>query len=112
MKIFNSYNLINTTSLNLETILFTDQCFPRVNTVKLTERMIHQLEESDRHECGSILSLNEDLLFGTTIQISSVAKFSIPVCRFLCLFPNLVDLELNLGHPLVRDLVRLKEEQR
>ena len=113
-------SLINTTPLNLETILFIEKCFPRVNTVELTGRMVHPLEEDDADEHVGVLSLNEDLLFDTTVQISSVTKFRICVdrqpvdyrifYRFLCLFPNLVDLELNLDHPLFRDLARHKNE--
>lgn len=113
-------SLINTTPLNLETILFIEKCFPRVNTVELTERMIHPLAEDDRDERGNVLSLNEDLLFNATVQILSVTKFCIrvyrqavdykTVYRFLCLFPNLVELQLNLGHPLLCDLARHKNE--
>jgi hypothetical protein len=89
----------------------------------LREKDIHPLAEDDEDEeekSVGILSMNEDLLFDTSLQISSVTKFCVTVWleridyktfhRFLRLFPNLVDLELDIGHPLLHDLLKHKNE--
>lgn len=113
-------SLINTIPLNLETILFIEKCFPKVTAMKLTEKKIHPLDERDEEESTGLLSLDEDLLSNTEVQIPSVTKFCIRVYRqrvdyktfhrFLCLFPNLVDLELSLGQPLLGDVLQHKHE--
>lgn len=88
--------------------------------MELTEKMIHPLDEREDDEGTTILSLDKDLLSNTDLAIPSVTKFSIHVCRqrvdyktfhrFLRLFPNLVDLELSLGQPLLGDVLRHKNE--
>jgi len=116
-------SLINTTPLNLETFLWIQKVFPNITTVELREKDVHPLAENDEDEeerSVGVLSMNEDLLLDTSLQISSVTKFCVAASferidyktfyRFLRLFPNLVDLELNIGHPLLHDLLKHKNE--
>jgi hypothetical protein len=64
--------------------------------------------------------MSEDLLLDTSLQILSVTKFCVNLwsqcfdyktfLRFLRLFPNLIDLELNIQHPFLHDLLKHKHE--
>jgi hypothetical protein len=73
--------------------------------------MVHPLIENEDDEDvndRSVLSMGEDLLLDTNLQITSVTKFCVSVWsqyddyrifrRFLHLFPNIVDLELDIEH--------------
>ena len=64
--------------------------------------------------------MDKDLLSNTSLQISSVTKFSVAVYdqridykafyRFLRLFLSLVDLELSVHSSLLHDLLKHKNE--
>ena len=64
--------------------------------------------------------MNEDLLLDTSLKLPSVTKFCVTVCsqptdyktfhRFLRLFPNLVDIELNVNESLLHDLLKHRND--
>ncbi|CAF0967212.1 unnamed protein product [Didymodactylos carnosus] len=110
-----SLSLTTTTSLTMETFQFIQKAFPNVKTLELTNWIKHPLDESE--EDTSVSSVNEDLLFDTTLQIPSVTQF----CHFtwsqydnyktfrrlLSLFPNLICLELDIEQSILRDILTL-----
>ncbi|CAF1462369.1 unnamed protein product [Rotaria sordida] len=98
-----SLSLITTTPLTLKTFQFIEKVFPNVKTLELTDCIKHPLDESE--EDRSVIAVNEDILFDTTLQIPSVTEFCFFIWtkydnyktfrRLLALFPNLVYLELG-----------------
>jgi hypothetical protein len=97
--------------------------FPNLTTVELRENDSHPLaedEEDEEEKSVGILSMNEDLLLDTSLQLPSVTKFCVTVCsqpidyktfhRFLRLFPNLVDIELNIDESLLHDLLKHRND--
>lgn len=114
-------SLISTTPLSLETFLFIEKLFSKITTLEFREKDAHplvEIEEDEEERSEDIL--NEDLLSNTTLQIPSVTKFYVSTQqqrvdyktfhRFLRLFPNLGDLELDIGQPLLRDLLKHKHD--
>ncbi len=104
--------------------MFIQKVFPNITTVQLTNWIVHPLIESEEDEEESDKNfpfMSEDLLSDTSLQISSVTKFCIDLSsqcvdyktfyRFICLFPNLVSLELSISRsPLLHDLLKHKHE--
>ncbi len=85
----------------------------------MTNWIVHPLDESEEEEDKNVKFLDENLS-DNSLQILSVTKFCVNLwsecvnyktfCRFLCLFPNLIGLELNIQHPLLHDLLKHKHE--
>ena len=121
-------SLINTTPLNLDTFRLIEKVFPNLITVELQGEDIHPLAEDDdddddddgEEKSIGVLSMNEDLLLDTGLQLPSVTKFRIRIRnqrvdyntfhRFLRLFPNLVDLELDTNDSLLQDLLEHRND--
>lgn len=114
-------SLISSTPLNRETFLFIQKVFPNVTTIELTNWIINSCIEDEEETDRKIVLISEDLLSDTSLQIPSVTKFCINLWsqgvdyktfhRFLCLFPDLVGLELDLQHPsFLRELLKYKHE--
>ena len=96
--------------------------FPHLTTVELNDWIVHSLTEDEEDNDEAALSISEDLLSDTSLKIPSVIKFRIVVWsqqidyktfrRFLYLFPNLVDLELSIQYPLLRDILKYANEDK
>lgn len=117
MKSVRELVMMNTIPLNSQTFLFIQKIFINIKTIELREPTRNYLVEDDEEEeDASILLMDEDL----HLQFTNITKFSLEVqhqridykslYRLLSLFPNLIELRLNIHHPVFQDIFKYRDE--
>lgn len=108
---------MNTTPLNFETFAFIKKVFANIKAIKLQEPYRNHLAEEEEEDVEiDILSIDDDL----RLQLPNITKFSIDIQnqrityqsfnRLLCLFPNLIQLELDVYHRILQDVFEHRNE--